>query len=184
MNRFIGIASAILLVGVLAACTATDPRLEDEPLTPGPVQTSIDGTPSARGERVVILSGANVTLPADQSVELLLIYNSTARVEGHASTVMVVNGVANFVGARAKDVIAIQSQVALDDASLVAGDIRGIDSSVSGATAANVSGRVRDFGPDMLFGWPGLGTALLLAYIAFAVSALIMNSCSTIKIFA
>ena len=53
MNRLIGIASAILLVGVLAACTATDPRLEDEPLTPGPVQTSIDGTPSTRGERVV-----------------------------------------------------------------------------------------------------------------------------------
>ena len=180
MNRFIGIASAILLVGVLAACTATDPRLEDEPLSPGPVQTSVNGNPvapatapSARGERVVILSGANVTLPADQSVELLLIYNSTARVEGHASTVMVVNGAANFVGARANDVIAIQSQVALDDASRVSGDIRGIDSSVSGATAATVSGRVRDFGPDMLFGWRGLGTALLLAYIAFAVSALI-----------
>ena len=180
MNRFIGIASAILLVGVLAACTATDPRLEDEPLSPGPVQTSVNGNPvapatapSALGERVVILSGANVTLPADQSVELLLIYNSTARVEGHASTVMVVNGAANFVGARANDVIAIQSQVALDDASRVSGDIRGIDSSVSGATAATVSGRVRDFGPDMLFGWRGLGTALLLAYIAFAVSALI-----------
>src|SRR4051812_31447827 len=177
MNRFIGIASAILLVGLLAACTATDPRLEDE------VQTFVDGTgasgpvspapATARGERVVILSGANVTLPADQSVELLVIYNSTARVEGHASTVLVVNGAANFVGARAKDVIAIQSQVALDDASRVSGDIRGIDSRISGATAATVSGRVRDFAPDMLFDWPGLGTALLLAYIAFAVSAVI-----------
>ena len=48
-----------------------------------------------------------------------------------------------------------------------------IDSSVSGATAATVSGRIRDFGPDMLFDWRGLGTVLLLAYIAFAVSALV-----------
>ena len=158
MNRFLGIASAILLVGVLAACTATDPRLEDEPLSGPPRHrsTAPPRPPSARGERVVILSGANVTLPADQSVELLLIYNSTARVEGHASTVMVVNGGANFVGARATDVIAIQSEVALDETSraraISAGSIqrqRGDD--------ATVSGRVRDFGPDMLFGGLALG---------------------------
>ena len=47
MNRFIGIASAILLVGVLAACTATDPRLEDEPADARP-RPDVDRRDSVR----------------------------------------------------------------------------------------------------------------------------------------
>src|SRR4051812_45390248 len=66
---------------------------------------------------------ANVTLPADQTVELFVVYDGTARIEGRASTIMVVNGEANLVGARADRVIAIQSEVTLDRASLISGDI-------------------------------------------------------------
>ena len=70
---------------------------------------------------------------------------------------MVVNGTANLVGARADDVVAIQSQVTIDRDSLVAGDIRTVDSDVAGATATTVTGAVRDFGPDMFLGWRNLG---------------------------
>src|SRR5690349_14853267 len=74
VNRLITLATtaflALFLVGILAACTATDPRLEDE------ITTQVQGgTPTRTGERVVITSGADVTLPADESVDLFVIYN-------------------------------------------------------------------------------------------------------------
>ena len=152
---------------ILAACTATDPRLDDEP----EIQAlAADGSAPARAERVLIVSGSDITLPADESVDLYIVYNGTARIEGHASSVVVVNGTANFVGGRADNVVAIQGQVTLDPASVVAGDIRALESGVTGATATTVTGAVRGFGPDMFLSWRNLG-ALALIYVAFAVSA-------------
>ena len=174
MNRLVTIATtallALFLVGILAACTATDPRLEDEITTQ--VEAAVQGAAPARSERLVIASGADVTLPADESVDLFVIYNGTARIEGHASSIVVVNGTANLVGARADRVYAFQGQVNVDPDSNVAGDIRTVESGVTGATAATVTGGVRDFGLDMLLGWGNLMGALALFYIAFAISAL------------
>ena len=146
-GRLIGIASALFVALLFIV----------------PVTLAAD--PSTHGERVVITSGADITLPADQTVELFIVYNGTARIEGHASTIVVVNGFANLVGARADRVIAIQSQVVLDHASLISGDIHAIDSRIAGATAVTVTGAVRDLGPEMFLGWRDLGTALLLIYV-------------------
>lgn len=171
MNRLVRITS-MMLIGlvliVLAACTATDPRLEDEPT--GPILGSA-GLP-ARAEPVLVVSGADVTLAADESVNLFIVYNGTARIEGHATSILVVNGTANLVGGRADHVVAFQSQVTIDPASIVSGDIRTFESGVTGATASTVTGGVRDFGLDVFLGWRTLG-ALALLYIAFAVSALV-----------
>lgn len=155
MTRLLAIASAIVLALLILV----------------PVTFAAD--PSDRSEHVVITSGADITLPADQTVELFIVYNGTARIEGHASTIVVVNGAANLVGGSADGVVAIESQVTLDDGSHVAGDIRAIDSTVDGATATTVAGTVRDVGPDMFLGWANLGFAMLLVYVAFAVSALV-----------
>ena len=170
MNRLTRIASALfiaLIFVVLAACTATDPRLEDESTIPAAL-AELAGP--ARAEPFVIVSGADVTLAADESVDLFFVYNGTARIEGHASSVVVVNGTANLVGGSAGNVIAIQSQVSVDPSSVVAGDIRTIESSVTGVSATTVTGAVRDIGLDMFVSWRNLG-ALALIYIAFAVSA-------------
>jgi hypothetical protein len=160
-------AALIVLVAILAACTPTDPRLEDEPESPASAQ----GIAPVQGERLVILSGADATLPADETADLVIVFNSTARIEGQASAIVVVNGAADLVGARADRIVAIQSDVAIDPASKVSGDIRTFESSVTGGTAATVPGGIREFGLDMLLDWR-LGAALILFYIAFAVSAL------------
>src|SRR3954451_331244 len=113
------------------------------------VPVTFAADPSTRGEHVVITSGADITLPADQTVDLFIVYDGRARIEAHASTIMVVNGAANVVGGSADGVIAIESQVTLDDAARISGDIRTIDSTIDGATAATVRGAVHDFGPEM-----------------------------------
>src|SRR3954468_15252125 len=79
------------------------------------VPVTLAADPSPGGEQVVITSGADITLPAAQTVDLFIVYDGTARIEGHASTIMIVNGAANVVGGSADGVIAIESQVTLDD---------------------------------------------------------------------
>jgi len=165
--RALPIAGALIaLAALFGACTATDPRLEDEIQTP-------TTAPTSTGERVILTSGANVTLPADQSVDLYIVYNGHARIEGHAGTIAVVNGTADLVGSQAGSVVAIQSQVQMDDATRVSGDVRTYDSTIIGADGTTVSGRIRDLGPDIVFGWANFWAALLLVYVAFAVSALV-----------
>jgi hypothetical protein len=119
------------------------------------------------------VSGADVTLGADQSVELLVVYNGTARIEGKASSIIVVNGTADLVGARINSVVAIAGQVSVDAGTIVSGAIRTIESEVTGATAATVVDGVRTLGPEMLLGWRDVAGVLLLVYLAFAVSALV-----------
>ena len=159
-------AALIALAAVFAACTATDPRLEDEP------QTSTTA-PTPTGERLVLTSGTDVTLPADQSVDLFIVYDGHARIEGHADSILVVNGSADLVGASTDGVVAIDGRVSIDPATVVSGDIRQYGSTIVGADGTTVTGRIRDLGPDMIVGWGNLGGILLLIYLAFAVSALL-----------
>src|SRR5262245_4159172 len=163
--RRVGLLTAlVVLVGILAACTATDPRLEDE------IAEATSNAP--RAEAIVIASGSDVTIGADQSVDLLIVSSGTARIEGDATAVWIMNGTADFVGGHADGVVAMQSQVSLDPSSVVSGDIRTFESDVNGASATTVTGSVRDFGVDMLLGWRDWVPALMLIYIAFVVSAL------------
>ena len=154
MTRLIGIAGAMLFAFLLIV----------------PIAAAAD--PSDSGEPLIIASGADVTLPADQSVRMFIVYDGHARIEGHADSIFVVNGSADLVGATTNGVVAIESKVSIDPASVVSGDIRDYESTIVGADGTTVTGRVRDLGPDMLLGWANLGGALLLMYVAFAVSAL------------
>ena len=159
MNRLIGIASAMLLALLIAVPVAA----AAEPWTWG-----------GRAEQLIIASGTDITLTADQSVDVLVIVDGHARIEGDARAIFVLGGSAELVGSHATGIVAIRSRVTLDGASLVSGDIRSLDSTIAGATAATLGGRIRDIGPDVAFGWIGLGSVVLfLVYLAFAVSVLV-----------
>src|SRR5215212_4672036 len=152
MNRLIGIASAMLLVLLI--------------LVPGAAAAEPFGW--GRSEHVILASGTDVTLPAGQRVDLFVVFSGHARIEGEARTTWVIGGTADLVGGRATDVVAIQSRVTIDAASLVAGDIRTTDSTIVGATATTHAGRVRDFGPDVILGWSiAVGSVLFFIYLAF-----------------
>jgi hypothetical protein len=154
LNILIGIAGAVLLaLTVLVPIVAA-------------------ASPTSRSERFIMASGTDVTLPADQSVEVFVVFNGNARIEGEARTIFIVNGTADLVGADASTVIAVESRVNIDSASVVSGDIRTMNSTVTSAPGASVGGQVRDISIDMAFGWLRLGSVLFLIYAAFGISAI------------
>jgi hypothetical protein len=153
MNRLIGIAGAMLLALLVLV----------------PVAAAAEPWNWGRSERLVIVSGADITLGPDQSVDAFVVVGGHARIEGTVKAIFVLGGSAELVGARADGVIAVQSRVTIDAASNVSGDIRTFDSTIEAAPGA-LGGRIRDLGPDVAFGWVGLGSVLFLVYLAFAVS--------------
>jgi hypothetical protein len=153
MNRILGIASAMLLIlfVLVPTAAAADPFEDDE--------------------HVLFNTGGDMTLAANQTVDLLIIIGGTATIEGEAMAVLVVEGTANFIGTHTDGVMAIQSHVTLDPTTTVGGDVATINSTVDRAPGASIAGTIRDVGPDLAVGQVLIGSALFLLYLAFVISA-------------
>ncbi len=149
MQRIFGIASAVLLAMLILV----------------PVASAAE--PWRDVEHLIISTGGDVTVPAGQHVDLLVIVDGTGTIAGDADGVVVVNGTAAFTSGQAASVVAVNSTVSLDAGSSVSGDVRTYQSTVDQATGASVGGRVIDGARDI--DWTGVAAATT----AFAILAFI-----------
>src|SRR3954447_2094970 len=101
MTRLLGIAGAMLLTLLI--------------LVPG--VAAADPWNWGRTEQLIIASGTDITLPADQEIDTLVVGSGHARIEGHARSIFVLGGTADLVGARTAGIVAIQGHVNIDRAS-------------------------------------------------------------------
>ncbi len=153
MNRAFGIFGAmlrVLLVGVPAAAAA-NPIYEDG--------------------RIVVSVRGDITFPAGEVADSLVVVDGSATIEGDVTSVVVVNGSVTFVGSRSRDVFAIASLIRLDAGSVITGELRSIDSTVEQAAGAVIQGGIRqDF--DAMGGFAVIGPAVLFLYLGFVVATL------------
>ena len=154
MNRLFGIVTAMLLTLLILvpAAAAADPFVEDG--------------------RVLVTVGGELTFPEGQYADSLVVIDGSATIEGDARSVFVVNGSVDFVGSEAGEVVAIASDVSLDGATTVTGDLRVIETTVSQADGATIRGDVIrgfDWANAMLF----IGPALFIAYMGFVLIAIV-----------
>ena len=158
MTRILGLVSGALLALLILVPVAA---------AAGPIDFT------DQDQHVVINTGGDFTLPAGQHVDVLVVVNGTATIEGDAGSIYVFNGTANLIGSQAGEVFAIRSHVTLDGGSVVDGNIRTVDSTVDSAPGSSVHGTVKEVVSDL----PGLAavvaSALALMYIAFVVSAMV-----------
>src|SRR5689334_15213010 len=71
-------------------------------------------SPIREDGRYVIAVRGDVTLPAGQAADVLVVVEGTATIEGDVGTVFVVNGTANFIGSAAGQVVAVVGTVNVD----------------------------------------------------------------------
>jgi len=155
MNSLLGIVSAALLTLLVLV----------------PVAAAADRS-DLYDEHILFSNGGDITLGADQTVDLLVVVGGTATIEGDPGAVVVINGTANFIGSRTTDIFAIASDVSLDGGTVVAGDVRSFDSTLARATGATVEGTIGDLGISFADAMFLAGPALFLIYLAFAISAI------------
>lgn len=155
MKRLIGIFAATLLVLLVLAPAAL---AED-------VGTQRDG-------RVLIAIGGDLTLPAGERADAVIVIGGTATINGDVETIVSIDGRALLDGARTETVVAIGGPVELIGGTVVSGDVLTLGSDVTQATGVRLDGAVRDMWPGIAVMGAILAPALILLFIGFALAAI------------
>jgi hypothetical protein len=115
--------------------------------------------------RVLVSVDGDVSLPAGEHADVVVVVGGTATVMGEVNTIFAVDGVVELVAGTAETIVAVRSPVNLRTDSVVLGDVRTLDSAVQQFGSAEVAGSVRDLGPDLV----GVGFVLAPAFLLFAI---------------
>lgn len=161
MKRIAGIAGAMLITLLFLA------------------PTTLAADPMPQTGRVLISTGGDVTIPAGDHADLVVVVDGTATIEGEVNTIVAVDGIANLTGARAETVIAIRSPISLGEGTVILGDVMKLDSLVQQFGNAEVRGEVKDlqasligvgavFAPALFLLWIGFGLAMIVAGLLLA----------------
>lgn len=156
MRRFLAPFAALLLLLALV-----------------PAAMAADGNIIQSG-RVLISAGGDITLPAGDETDALIVISGTATVEGTANLVLVVDGTATVRGATLENLVVIRGNASLDGATTVLKDVRTLDASVTQAPGTQVGGTVAGLETDVVgFAW-FLAAAAIIFWIGTAIVTLIV----------
>ena len=140
-------------------------------LSAAPAALAADPTQPA--DRVLISTQGDVTIPAGEYADLVVVVSGTATVAGEVDTIVAVDGTADLTGAQAETVIAIRSTVNLSEGAVVRGDVVQLDSVVQLSGDAVIMGEVQD-GQAWLIGLSAvLAPAFILVWMGFALAVVV-----------
>jgi len=154
MRRIAGIAAAMLIAFLVL------------------VPVAIAAQPANETGRVLISVRGDIDLPAGQQADTVLVVDGSATIEGTATSVVVINGSAVFTGAQVETIVAVRSPIQLAAGTVVSGDVKTLDSTVSQAGGATVEGTVSDIAPTLAALGFFLAPAFILLWIGFAVATI------------
>jgi hypothetical protein len=161
MKRLLGIAAAIAIALTLL------------------VPTALAANPLAHTGRVLISTGGDITIPADEHADAVVVVKGTATILGEVNAIVVVDGAVNLSGGRTESIIAVRSPVEIGPGSVVQGDVMTLDSAVHQTGNAVVQGQVTNLatvlvgiglvlGPALVLIWIGFGLAMIAAGLLLA----------------
>jgi hypothetical protein len=156
MNRLLLAITAVALVMGLAA----------------PAVLAANPPTASRGEVLIAING-NLTVPADEQTDAVVVINGTATVLGHAKSVVVLKGSAVLQGATVQSVFVTGGTVTLGPGTTVTGDVRTINATVSQDPSAVVSGSIRNADADLIgFAW-AIIPLIILFVLGFALATIV-----------
>src|SRR5512146_2722668 len=131
MRRLLGIA-----LGLLVALAVLVPA-------------ALAADPVSHSGRFVFQTDGDVTLPAGEQADAVIVVNGTATIEGQVNFVMVVDGDLVMNGATAETVVSIRGPVMLGPGTTVKNDLFKLDSLVTKSGNGDVQGQIRDIGTEV-----------------------------------
>jgi hypothetical protein len=154
MKRFLGLVALLLLVLTALAPAA----LAAEPL--------------ADSGRVLVSTQGDVTIPAGDQADVVVVVEGTANVQGVVNTLVVVEGSANLAGATVETVVAVRSTVEVDGGTVVYGEIQTFDALVHQNGSPDIHGGVVDLSGRWLEMGAVLAPALAILWLGFGLATL------------
>lgn len=152
MNRTFGAAAGLLLalLFLVPAVAAADPT-------------------TIRTGRVLISTEGDISIPAGDPYDAVIVVNGDLTIQGEVDTVVVVDGTLTMTGARTETVVAIRTPVTLGPGTTVANDVYTLDALVTnqGNEAVVVRNIVSELAGIGFF----LAPLFILVFIGFAIAA-------------
>jgi hypothetical protein len=150
----------LALIGALAVMLAIGaPVLAAEPAA----------TPSGR---VLISVQGDVTIPAGEQADVVVVVQGNAVVEGTVNTLTVVGGTATINGGRLETLAIVDGTAALEPGTIVTGDVLELNSAVSQAAGVTIGGSIRPMAENLAGFALFLGAAALLIWAGAALAML------------
>lgn len=139
-----------------------------------PAVLAAETHPGGSGDRALISLQGDVTLPAGEQADLVLVIGGTATIDGDVTTVVAIDGAAVLRDGAAGSVVAIGSPVEVGAGAVVTDDVLTLDpATVSLAAGATVGGAVRDLAPQLVGLGFVLGPAMFLLFIGFVLVSIV-----------
>jgi hypothetical protein len=155
MKRLVGLVGGLLVTLVLLA----------------PVARAAD--PFGHDGRILVSTRGDITLPAGEHADAVVVVDGTATILGEVNTLVVVDGTASLVGARAETIVAIRSPIEIGPGTVVQGDVMTHESLVHQTGDAEVQGRVTDIATVLIGIGVVLAPALILLWVGFGLATIV-----------
>jgi hypothetical protein len=129
--------------------------------------------PLSHSGRVLISTQGDVTIPAGDQADVVVVVDGTAVVAGVVNTLVVVEGSATLTGATAETVIAVRSSVELGDGTVVYGEVQRLDATVHQTGNVDIHGGIVDLSSRWLEVGAVLAPALAILWLGFGLATLV-----------
>jgi hypothetical protein len=136
-----------------------------------PVALAADPMPETG--RVVISTQGDITIPAGEQADVVMVVNGTATIEGEVNTIVAVDGAVDLTGARTETIVAVRSPVTVGEGTVVLGDVVQLDSVVRQVGSGEVLGQVTDMRASLIGIGAVLAPALILLWIGFGLATIV-----------
>lgn len=157
MRRLIALISVLIVALVLGLSVAGN-------------ALAVDGQVRHTG-RVLVSVGGDVTLPADEQADVLVVVNGNAVVEGTVNTIVVVEGTATLRGATTETLFVANGRADIDALSEVVHGVRQVGSTVNVPPEVSVT----DMSADLVAFGVFMGTAAILLWVGIGVATLVLG---------
>ena len=122
---------------------------------------------------MLIAVNGDMTLPAGQTADVVVVVEGTAHIAGTARTVVIVQGTAVLEGSRVDEIWAIRSDVQLQQGTVVTGDVMTLDATVHTLGDAQVVGAVTEITPAIVAVGSILAPVAVLFWFGFGLATLV-----------
>jgi hypothetical protein len=123
--------------------------------------------------RVLIAFNGDVTVPAGETADAVLVTGGTATIRGDVETLMVFDGDAVLEGAHLQTVVVTGGTLTIDAATTVQGDVRTLNTTVTQDPAATIGGTVETLDRDLTTAAAIIAPAFVLFMLGFGLVTLV-----------
>lgn len=142
-------------------------------LSLGLAATALAAAPMGHTGRVVITTEGDVTIPAGEHADVVVVVNGAAHIQGEVKTLVVVEGTADLAGARIETVVAVTSLIEVGDGTVIYGELQQLDSSIHQTGNVEIGGGITDVSGWFFEATAVLAPALILLWLGFGLATIV-----------